>query len=313
MRKIFLLTVAFTPLSIYVGLTHEVNSHTSPEWSKVQENGGTWHEMKGLAAPQHPAAPHANHTGSRHAEKNHISDEWLKTPMSDEWLKTQEIGERLRQEIGDTAILQHSAILTAIIGDRKLRPQISLTVSSTANAFSKMIDDLNSLIIHVNSIPEEYGASEWREEHFAYEAPIMRQFRKLQTEFDLFLESLYHGSVDEIITTVNKMFNNENEGLVGRLVRFSSLFEIGGENNRIGEMLDNLPNSGTKHIAKYLFMQVFESILKVKYQLFLSKDSINQVLESSEGMFFDDVVSKLDTIKKDLNTLSEFFSLRPKS
>jgi hypothetical protein len=223
-----------------------------------------------------------------------------------------EVISRLYREIGHTATLQYSTILSALIGNRKLRPQIAANISMLRESFSNMKSRLSSLVHFLEKIPDVWKVDDkldkWINQNLGKKSATMRDYRIINNDFESFLVLMLYGNLEEVKLAMDNTFDAEL-GLVGKIKSFERFFDIESEYRDIWQIINEIKNPESRHVARYLFKEVHKAICKVIRTFFDYEETIRNIVDTSDELVFDDVATRIDSLEKKVNSITDFLSI----
>jgi hypothetical protein len=220
--------------------------------------------------------------------------------------------DRLHREFGSTATVQHGTILTALIGDKKVRPHIVAVISPIIETFENACNNFSNLCTQIRSISSEPDLQIWRLANLSINAQLLEDYRKLQEEFGAFAGTMLQGTPQEIGEEVDKVYNGK-KGLMAQLQSLRSVFAIDEEHNEIAKMLAKIVDGEKRVILRFLFKRVKKSLKATKQCFINAQSQLDLIKDDPEITSFRDVITRLDSLEKQMDLVAHFLSMRHKT
>jgi hypothetical protein len=222
---------------------------------------------------------------------------------------------RFYKEFGNTTTLQHSTIITALIGNRPIRPKITSILSLLMDSFFEMENNLMSLTSYIGKtlskerITSKPALQNWFAENFQSESSFTCLHKQIQTDFDSFFASMLQGSIEELTTEINRVYNNE-DGLVKNITQYHSFFKTRPQENELYRIVNELEDDQTKHVILFLLKAIRKSIKKTLFHFELSKQDLEEAKNHPEDTYFEDITSRIEYLERQLDAIMRFLSAR---
>jgi hypothetical protein len=220
--------------------------------------------------------------------------------------------DRLHREIGSSATIQHGTILTALIGDKKVRQHIVSLISPIIEAFDNAGNNFTNLCLQIKSVTNEPDLQMWRLENLSVSSQFLEDYHKLQDGFSSFMATMLQGTPQEIGEEVDRVYNNR-KGLMARLQSLRNVFAINEEHNEIAEMLAKVVDGEKRVILSFLFKKVKKSLKVTEQKLTDAKPQLDLIKDDPEVTAFRDVITRLDSLEKQMDLVTHFLSMRHKT
>lgn len=213
----------------------------------------------------------------------------------------------LYEYLGDTSTMQHNTLLTAILGDRKLRPQVANTISSSLSKFSDMHRYFSELSTYLKDL-DNVGMISWCNDNLSINSPLILQYENLDDFIRNFFDTMLNADMDQIVEKINQFFD-ENDGIENLLENFKQPFNLEDTNNSVVDIINNLPES-QKYISIHLFNKMTSSIDSFKSKILDAESNLELLIEEPVNLLYDDIATRIEVLEGKVSLLSNFLSTK---
>jgi hypothetical protein len=221
--------------------------------------------------------------------------------------------DRLHKEFGSSATIQHGSILTALIGDKKIRPQVVSILSPIIDSFWEVENNFSEVCSYIKGINTELELQKWRLENLGLGSQLITDFHKLQEDFNSFVSTMLQGTTQEITETTDLIYNNSKKGLLARIQSLRKIFTLDEENNAIAAMLAKIQDGEKRVILSFLFKKVKKSLKATEQGLVSAQQQIELIKNDPEITSFRDIMTRIDNLEKQVDLMTHFLSMRHKT
>lgn len=207
--------------------------------------------------------------------------------------------ENLYEQMGDTASLQHSTILNAVIGDRPIRPKMTTILTPLIETFSILENDFSAL----EGILEE---------KLSYALPLRalrEDYISMQGLMRSFLTTMFHGNNEDIAQAITSVYAVSQNGLLEKIGTFFDKLRSLEETVTSEDSLTSLASLTDKEVTlRYVLSQtqketesMYNSLRDVEALLISIKDNPN--LGGAK-----DLATRLDELEQQVKAIAQFLS-----